>query len=399
MFPFYRLESLHRVVTWLNTREYTFVEENISVYQSLGRVLSKNAVSTIDVPMYDSAAVDGYAIRGGDASTYLPSHVSPLLLQPPSETDLCLVLSPGTASRIEARARLPQGTEEVISRRYAEESEGQLWWTDTAYSEETIFRRGRDILSGQLLELAGRRVGTTEWMLLTALGCQKVAVFTQPRVEILIAKRTSTHLEETKYYTWAYEANRLMLHNMVKRDGGILVDEQHDVSTMEHVKERISSCNAEILLIVGSSGEGWHDYASSALKSVGELIFHGIGLEPGRSTGIGQAGKTLLFLMPDHPLACRCAYDALAGPALRRMAKLQGSPYFEQTMTLTQKVVSPLGRVDCCFVQCHLKEAKPLGTGTRLPLSSLIEASGFFWVPEHIEGYPAGEKVSIYCFN
>jgi molybdopterin molybdotransferase len=170
--------------------------------------------------------------------------------------------------------------------------------------------------------------------------------------------------------------------------------------TDDAIGEALRTDEIDAVLIAGSSGEGRNDRAAEALETAGELAWHGIALEPGRSTGIGRIGNTVVFLLPGNPVACLCAYDLFAGRAIRRMGgRSTAWPYPARRVVLTKKISSELGSTDYCRIRLVPNGAEPVAAGGNTRLSALAAADGFLLVPEDCEGYPAGAEVTVLLYE
>lgn len=393
--PFTRYESLNQVLAWIDRHTGPLSSETVALPEAAGRVLAEDIMAPVDVPPFDRAAVDGYALRGLD--TVGASGYGPVALRLQGEASEGL--APGAALRIGAGAPLPAGADAVVPRVHAEEAAGQVDLLEAVAPGEHVLRRGTDIRAGSRVPPAGRRVGPRELAVLAALGLERVAVVRRPRGRVLIAGQGLAPTEGARDMHEVFDADGLMLAQLVARDGGVPLECRRLPPGREALTEALREPGADLVLIAGGSGEGWNDHAAEALADAGELAFHGLALEPARSAGVGRAGEALVFLLPGDPVACLCAYDGLAGPALRRLAGLGStSPYPERRVVLARKIASNLGAVDYCRIRLTSEGAEPLASGANTSLALLAAADGFLWVPEDSEGYPAGAEVTMFLF-
>jgi molybdopterin molybdotransferase len=390
--PFTRFESLHQVLAWLEHRAAPLPAEAAALSEAAGRVLAEDVLAPLDWPPFDRAAVDGYALRGLDtvgAGGYGPV---PLPLQAAGGS-----LAPGAARRIAAGTPLPTGADAVVPRALAEESAGQVDILDAVAPGENVVRKGADIRIGSRVLTAGRRLGPRELAVLAALGLDRVAVVRRPRVRLLIAGYGLAGQGAARGEQEVFEADGLMLIQLVQRDGGVPAECRHVPPGLDAPAAALREPGADLVLIAGGSGEGWDDRAAAALAEAGELAFHGIALEPARSAGVGRVGEALVVLLPGDPVACLCAYDCLAGPALRRMAGLGSAvPYRSRCAVLARKIASTLGAAEYCRVRLTAEGAEPLAMGANTSLALLAAADGFLLVPEDSEGYPAGAEITFF---
>ena len=146
---------------------------------------------------------------------------------------------------------------------------------------------------------------------------------------------------------------------------------------------------------------GQEDHAPRVLAEVGELNVHGIALRPASPAGVGfLAGSRPVFLLPGNPVSCLCAYDLLAGPAIRRLGgRSMDLPYRTACLPLASKLVSAVGRVDYVRVSVQDGRVTPLATSGASILSSTTRADGFVLVPRDSEGHAAGEEVLVWFYD
>jgi molybdopterin molybdotransferase len=401
MLPFTRFESLAQAVAWIERHTRALPPETVALSEAAGRVLADGIAAPLDFPPFDRAAVDGYAVRGldtvgaggyGPVSLRLQGAVAAGCERPGS-------LAPGAAVRIGAGAALPVDADAVVPRSHAEETAGQVDILEAVAPGENVVRRGADIRAGSGVLPVGRRVGPRELAILAASGLGQVAVVRRPRVRLLIAGQGLAVEGGVRGAHEVFEADGLMLATLVERDGGMPVDCRRIPPGRRALAEALREPGADLVLIAGGSGEGWEDCAAEALADAGEVAFHGIALEPARSAGVGRVGEAPVFLLPGDPVACLCAYDCLAGSALRRLAGL-GSvpPYSKQRVALARKIASTLGAVDYCRLRLTPEGAEPLAAGANTGLALLAATDGFLLVPEDSEGYPAGAEVAMFLF-
>ena len=90
--------------------------ELVSILDALGRVLSDEIVSDIDIPTFDNSAMDGYAVRSADVAQATPE--SPVRLAVVGSVAAGYVaamrVEPGTAIRIMTGAPLPKSADAVV---------------------------------------------------------------------------------------------------------------------------------------------------------------------------------------------------------------------------------------------------------------------------------------------
>jgi molybdopterin molybdotransferase len=402
MNPFTRFESLSRVLDWLDGQNGPCVSETVSLAEARGRVLAGELAAPLDFPPFDHAALDGYAVRGLETLGAGSYGALALLLQGDvaAGDEQPGTLAPGTAMRLAAGAPLPAGADAVVPPVFAEESAGRVEITAAVAPGENVVRRGTDVRAGSRLLPAGRRIRARDMAVLAACGIARVEVIGRPRVRVLIAGQGLAAAGAARGAHEVFEADALMLAALVERDGGDPAECRRISTDRAALAEALREPGADLILIAGGSGEGGRDFAAAALKEVGELAFHGIALEPGRSAGVGRVGNALVFLLPGAPVACLCAYDCLAAPTLRCWSGLGASrPYPERRTVLLRKIASTLGSVDYRRVRLTSEGAEPVASGGHSGLATLAAADGFILVPEDSEGFPGSAEVAVLLYD
>src|SRR5262249_1435577 len=103
---------------------------------------------------------------------------------------------------------------------------------------------------------------------------------------------------------------------------------------------------------------------------------------------------------PGNPVSCLCAYDLLAGRAVRVLGGRPADlPHRRAVLPLARKMVSAIGRVDYVRVQIRDGQVEPLATSGASILSSTTRADGFVLVPRDAEGYPRGTAVEVFLYD
>src|SRR5207237_6239557 len=111
----------------------------------------------------------------------------------------------------------------------------------------------------------------------------------------------------------------------------------------------------------GASSVGPEDRLPAVVARLGDLVFHGIAMRPSSPTGLGTIGERVVFLLPGNPVSCLCAYDAFAGPLIRRLGGLSASaPYRVVRLPLARKIASEPGRTDYVRVRIVDGRVEPL---------------------------------------
>jgi molybdopterin molybdotransferase len=111
-------------------------------------------------------------------------------------------------------------------------------------------------------------------------------------------------------------------------------------------------------------------------------------------------GDRPVVMLPGNPVSCLCAYDFVAGPLIRRLGGRHDRwPYRSLSLPLARKLTSVVGRVDYARVRIRDGQAEPLAISGASILSSVSRADGFVVIPADLEGFPAGARVEVHCYD
>jgi molybdopterin molybdotransferase len=316
-------------------------------------------------PPNDVAASDGFALCTRDlvgASSYtpLPLASSPLWVEAgdkiPGNCD-CVV----DADCVDQTGPLPQVLAEAIP--------GQ-----------GVCRAGRDIAAGSQLIEAGRRVRPRDLLIARAAGLEKISV-RRPRLRAVNSPggtMTANLIAETARAAGA----EVILAEAASRATAAIAD--------------VLDADCDLLVTIGGSGVGRTDGAIAALAKRGEVMAHGIALQPGRTSAVGKVGKTPVIALPGAPDQALAVWLALAVPALDRLAGRR--PRRSVTLPLKRKIASHVGIAEIVLLERNDGGFVPSAVGD-LSLETIARADAWLLVPGGSEGFAAGAQVDAYMLR
>ena len=134
-----------------------------------------------------------------------------------------------------------------------------------------------------------------------------------------------------------------------------------------------------------------------ALQEIGEVIFHGIAVKPGKPTVFGRIGDTPVLGMPGYPTSCLSNAYMLLVPLLRRMARLPEYRPHIVRLALARRVVSTTGRHQFYTVRVEDGQATPAFKASG-DITSMSQADGYIEIPANTDIVEAGEMVDVKLF-
>ncbi|HUP05954.1 MAG TPA: gephyrin-like molybdotransferase Glp [Caldimonas sp.] len=399
---FSRRAEVADVWRWIDDHAARGTSETIAIDDATGRVLTRDVVAAVDVPAFDRAAMDGYAVRGEEtmgAGDYNPLSFRVIGRALPGQPFDGTVAT-GEAVRIMTGAPLPAGADAVVPAEYVRETSSGIETSMAFGPGKHVGRVGEDIASGMTLLAAGRLLRPQDVGVLASLGIDRLEVVRRPRVRIVVTGNEVVAPGRPKGVHDIYDANSAMLRGLLARDGGLLQAHVRTGDDAAVIRDAITATEVDVVLVSGGSSVGSEDHAPRLLAEAGELAIHGVAMRPSSPAGCGRIGDTLVFLLPGNPVSCLCAYDFFAGRAIRLLGGRSARwPYPERRARVVRKIVSVVGRVDYCRVRLRDGEVEPLALSGASVLSSTTRADGFVVVPADSEGLAPGSDVTVHLYD
>jgi molybdopterin molybdotransferase len=399
---FARRQSVESAIAWLDAQLRPLDPEPVPLRLAAHRVLAESITSNVDVPGFDRATMDGYALAAESTEGATSYNRLPLAVIGDSLPGRPFPhhVGAGQAVRIMTGAPMPQGCDAVLPAEWVEtETTSNNVVAVAAVSPgKNVGRRGEDVTQGTALLSLGRQLRPQDLGVLSSVGVEQVHVYRRPRVRLAVTGNELLPAGSRPHGHCIADANGPMLAALVERDGGLvdfpsLVPDEHDAILKSLYTD------ADVVIVSGGSSVGVEDLAPTLLASHGELAVHGIAMRPSSPTGFGRLEHRLVFLLPGNPVSCLCAYDFFAGRAIRSLGGLSKTwPYHSIIAKLARKISSPIGRLDYARVRLVDGDVEPIAVGGASILSSTTRADGFVIVPADSEGFAPGSEVKVWLY-
>ena len=399
---FSRRAEVADVWRWIAAHAPVLPAETVAIDDACGRVLARDVVASADVPAFDRAAMDGYAVRGDEttgAGDYNPLAFRVVGRALPGQP-FDGVVHAGEAVRIMTGAPLPAGADAVVPAEYVRDTAGGIETSMAFGPGKHVGRIGEDIARGATVLAAGRRLRPQDAGVLASLGIDRIEAIARPRVRLVVTGHEVVAPGRAKGTYDVYDANSAMLRGLIARDGGALQAHLRAGDDPAVIRDALTADGADVVLVSGGSSVGTEDHAPRLLAEAGELAVHGVAMRPSSPAGCGRIGAALVFLLPGNPVSCLCAYDFFAGRAIRMRGGLpERWPYPELRARVARKIVSAVGRVDYCRVRVRDGAVEPLALSGASVLSSTTRADGFVVVAADSEGHAPGSEVTVHLYD
>jgi molybdopterin biosynthesis enzyme len=320
-------------------------------------------------PPCDIAAADGWAMRARDlvgASSYSP---------------LPLAKSPVW---VEAGDPMPDACDCVVDSDSVDQTGPMIQVLAEAIPGQGVRRIGGDIAGKNSANASGRRVRPLDLLIARAAGLEKLRV-RRPGLRVVNIPATSGSVATA----------RLIAEN-ARAAGASVICIEAAARDAASIAQATDTGSCDLLVTIGGSGVGRTDAAVLALAQRGELVAHGIALQPGGTCAVGRVGKVPVMTLPGAPDQALAVWWTMVLPALDRLCGLR--PRQAITLPLQRKIASSVGIAEIVLLERNEGGWMPLAVGD-LSLETIARSDAWLVVPGGAEGFAAGTPVDGYILR
>ena len=375
--------------------------EKVSLPDALGRVLAENIIADSDLPPFNRAQMDGYAVRANDLQT-TPARLK-IVGEAAAGAGWHNELRAGEAVRIMTGAPVPKGADSVQKVEVTHEYDGFVEIDEPTKEGQFIVPRASEIRAGETVLRAGEIINAAKMATLASFGYAQVSVGARPRVAILATGSELVKVTETPQRDQIRDSNTYSLGAYAALAGANVERLPLAGDDLNALAQTIfdAAARSDVLVLSGGVSMGVYDFTKTALRELGaEIMFERVSLRPGKPTVFAKLGKTLVFGLPGNPVSVSVTFNLFARTAIRALQGENAAAPVEQTAILAHAVKGSIERAS--YLPAVLKtdaaghlRAEPLKWGGSSDFVAFAQATALIIVPEGVRTCETGQTVKV----
>jgi molybdenum cofactor synthesis domain-containing protein len=378
--------------------------ERVALGEALGRVLAEDVFADTDLPPFDRAQMDGYAVRSADVRE-TPARLR-VVGEAAAGDGWRGTLRAGEAVRIMTGAPLPSGADSVqqveVTR---EEEDGGIVFIERATEPGQFYvPRASEIREGERVLEAGEEVNAARMAVLASFGYASVPVRRRPRVAVLATGTELVQVGEKPGEDQIRDSNSYSLAAYAQLAGAVVERLPFAGDDPELLRREIgrAAARSDVLVLSGGVSMGRYDFTKAALHALGaEIFFERVALRPGKPTVFARLpGGTLVFGLPGNPVSVSVTFNLFARTALRAMQGARRPEPSEERAVLARPAKGAAERESYLPAALSTDDngrllAEPLKWGGSSDFVAFARATALVVVPSGVKLAEAGGVVQV----
>lgn len=364
--------------------------ETITTNDGLGRILAEDQYSLLDLPSFNKAAMDGYAILANDTSEEFQVIETVMAGECPR-----LLLQIGTATKVMTGAPVPLNTAQVVPHELTREENGCLIINKKPETSHICWR-GEDSRRGTLVIRAPIYLGSLEIATLIASGITTVNVFKRLRVIIISTGNEIVNQVHEITFGKIMNSNGPMLYNLCQQYNleiveNLLLKDDYQL-TLKVLHQALNQ--TDIVIFSGGVSAGDFDFVGSVLNNKElKLHFNSVALKPGKPITFATTNDKLIFGLPGNPVSVYLTFHLFILRALKKILGFtEKTSAFPLSSQLTRRNTE---RTE--YLPAKLQDGViiPIKIHGSADLHGLLAADGFFAIPRGVSAIDVGTMVEF----
>ena len=373
----------------------------LPIRTALGRVLSEDIISPVNVPAHINSAMDGWAIRiedlANDPSKALAEVGTSFAGQPFTGK-----VGPGQCVRIFTGGVVPEGCDAIVMQEKAVADGKAITFSAGVKQGQNVRYAGEDLKQGAVALAKGRVIRPAELGLLASLGIGDVSVYRPLRVVFFSTGDELVSIGSPLGEGQIYDSNRYTLHGMLTRMGCEVIDMgvvRDDPALLEKAFHDASEIG-DVVITSGGVSVGEADYVKQLLTKLGEVVFWKIAMKPGRPLAYGKIGRAHFFGLPGNPVSVMVTFYQFVRDALLILQGVNPIPVQPLLKAVcTSAIKKAPGRTEfqrgVLYLEDGVYKVRTTGEQGSGILKSMSDANCFIMLHDHVGNVDAGATVEV----
>ena len=377
--------------------------ERVALPDALGRVLAEDVMADSDLPPFDRAQMDGYAVRAADTAS-VPARLR-VMGESAAGRGWHQEMRAGEAVRIMTGAPVPAGADSVQKvevTRVLDDATVEI--AEATTPGQFIVKRASEIKQGETMLGAGEQINAAMMAALASFGYAEAQVYRRPRVAVLATGSELVAVHEKPGPDQIRDSNSYSLGAYATLAGAEVERLPLASDDPELLQREIEAAAArsDVLVLSGGVSMGVYDFTKTALRALdAEIFFERVSLRPGKPTVFGRLkGRTLVFGLPGNPVSVSVTFNLFARTAIGAMQGAKAAELHEEWAVLARGVKGSVERASYLPARLDTNQegyllAEPLKWGGSSDFVAFTRATALIIVPEGTKLIEAGARVKI----
>lgn len=378
--------------------------ESVPLSEAIGRVLAEDIIADADLPPFDRAQMDGYAVRAVDV-TNVPARLK-IVGESAAGAGWHQEMKAGEAVRIMTGAPVPKGADAVQQVELTREFNGggEVEILERVNAGRSIVKQAAEIKGGEIVLRGGEEINAQTIATLASFGYAQVKVGKRPRVAVMATGSELVNVDEKPGADQIRDSNNYTIEAYAKLAGATVERLPLAGDDRELLKNQMTAAieRCDVLVTSGGVSMGVYDFTKAAFRDLGaEIFFERVALRPGKPTVFGRVGETLIFGLPGNPVSVAVTFNLFVRAALRAMQGATEPSLPQERAILTRDVKPSVDRDSYLPAVLRTDEkgvllAEPLKWGGSSDFVSFARATALVNVPAGPELVRAGSVVTTF---
>ncbi|HKP35242.1 MAG TPA: gephyrin-like molybdotransferase Glp [Pyrinomonadaceae bacterium] len=378
--------------------------EPVPISDAPGRILAEDIVADTDLPPFDRAQMDGYAVQAAN-TVNTPARLR-IVGESAAGAGWHQEMKSGEAVRIMTGAPVPAGADAVQQVELTREVNGGgvVEILEPVNEGRSIVRRADEITSGTTVLRGGEEINAAMIATLASFGYAHVKAGRQPRVAVMATGSELVDVNQKPGADQIRDSNNYTIAAYAARCGAIVERLPLAGDDTDELKREIAAAAGRSDMVITSGGVsmGVYDFTKAALKELGaEICFERVALRPGKPTVFGKIGSTLVFGLPGNPVSVAVTFNLFARTALRAMQGAKNPVLEKETAVLARDLKGSLDRESYLPAVLSTDEkgtllAEPLKWGGSSDFVAFARATALINLPVGSQPIRSGELVGVF---